>query len=256
MESSQILTELRKSVCEDIELFQEGLDRFAIDSPFGFEDGDSFVIILERTDDQWHLTDEGHTLMHLSYDNSDELLNSGHREEIFKSVLGKHKIKNKGGELTLKVEDHKFGDSLFTFIQALNKIITIILFKKDTVATMFKDDFKESMHSIFHDNCQFNYHNEDHDIDEKYMVDCYVDAEKPLLIFALSGNYKCQDAMLTCMKFKEWGVKFNSIGIFEESEKIGKKIQAQSMDTFDKQFSTLYSARDGLPYYLEKMAIS
>lgn len=255
MESDQLLASIRKSICEEVDVFQEGIGRFAIDTPFGFDDGDSFVIVLENREDEWYITDEGHTFMHLSYDDSDDLLENGQRFEHFSSVLHTHRMQNNSGELIMRVDDLQFGNALFTFIQALNKITTIVMFKKDTVASMFKEDFKEYMKVFFHGDCEFNYYNKEHDSDGKYVIDCFVGGEKPILVFALSSKYKCQDAIISCMKFKEWNIPFTSIGVFEESEKIGNKIQAQSMDTFDKQFSTLYSAKDGLDYYLNKMAI-
>ncbi len=114
-----ILTDLKKSLFTDIELIEEGPGRYSIDTPYGFKDGDSYVIILKKINDTWQLSDEGHTLMHLSYNHSD---NRDQFEETFNSALNNHNIINNNGELILKVTDDKIGDALLTFIRALEKL--------------------------------------------------------------------------------------------------------------------------------------
>lgn len=256
MEEDMLLSRIKKSICGDVQVTRVGDNRFAIDTSFGFDDGDSYVIVLKKTGDEWYFTDEGHTLMHLSYNDLDDLLYNGQRNTQFQSILDKHSIEDLDGELRLYTTDEDYGMSLSMFIQILDKITTLTMVsKKDAVAAMFMDDFRKSMTQMFGDKCMFSYHDEIRDSDKKYIVDCYIDAEKPILIFALVTDYKCKDAIITCMKFKEWRIPFVSIGVFQESEKISRKVQAQSMDTFDKQFSTLGSATGGLSEYMKRVAV-
>ncbi len=41
MSLDEMITEFRKKVCSEIELEQEGLNRYIIHNPFLFDDGDS-----------------------------------------------------------------------------------------------------------------------------------------------------------------------------------------------------------------------
>lgn len=256
MEEDVLVAQIRKSICGDVQITQEGDNRLAIDTSFGFDDGDSYVIVFKKIGEERFFTDEGHTLMHLSYHGLDDLLYSGQRNTQFQAILDKHGMEDLDGELRLYATGEDYGLSLSTFIQGLDKITALTaVSKKDAVAAMFMDDFKKSMTQMFGDKCRFSYHDETRDLDKKYVVDCYIEAEKPILIFALVTDYKCKDAIITCMKFKEWGIPFVSIGVFQESEKINRKVQAQSMDTFDKQYSTLYSASGSLLEYMKRIAV-
>lgn len=256
MDEEALISKIRKSICEDVEIYRDGEDRYTIDTSFEFEDGDSYVIILKKTGEEWYFTDEGHTLMHLSYERLDNLLYSGKRNERFLSILNQHDIEDYDGELRSYVVSDDLGSSLNNFIHGLNKIITVAYVSTQAdVASMFMDDFKKFMLDAFDDKCKFNYYDEKRDIDKKYIVDCCIEAEKPIFVFALGTDYKCKDAIITCLKFKEWGISFVSIGVFQESEKITRKVQAQSMDTFDKQFSTLSSANEGMCDFMKRISL-
>lgn len=63
---------------------------------------------------------------------------------------------------------------------------------------------------------------------------------------------KCRDATITCHMFREWDVNFIPIVIFEDQEKVNRKVLSRLTDIVDKQFSTLSSAKEELPVYLDK----
>jgi hypothetical protein len=67
MSPGLVKDDFRARICEQVDLEQEGEGRFRVLTPFRFEDGDHFGIILKHRGDHWILTDEASTLMHLSY---------------------------------------------------------------------------------------------------------------------------------------------------------------------------------------------
>lgn len=71
MDIESLENEFRKKVCDEIEIIREGKDRFVVATPFTFEDGDNLNTILKKNGTGWYFTDEGHTFMHLSYDDLD-----------------------------------------------------------------------------------------------------------------------------------------------------------------------------------------
>ena len=255
MNHKLLVRELKESICKDIDVFPEGKSRFAVDTPFCFEDGDSFTIVLKKSNDRWYFTDEGHTLMHLSYEGADISLEKGKRKQYLDSILATHYIENDNGELKCGVEDEHYGDALFTFIQGLTKITDLSFISRERIASLFLEEFREYLKETFKEKCFFNYKDSVRDPDGKYIVDCYIKYEKPLFIFGLFSDSKCKDAIITCLTFKDWGSSFNSIGIFEDSGKISNKVMAQSIDAIEKQFSTLPSTKDGLQEYLHNMSI-
>ncbi|ADI73571.1 Domain of unknown function DUF1828 [Methanohalobium evestigatum Z-7303] len=257
LELEPIVNKIKKSICDDIEVIIEGKSRIVVITPFTFDDGDFLNVVLKYDYPYWYFTDEGDTLMHLSYDDLDEKLEKGKRKDMFDTILKTHDIKNKDGELKLNVDDEKFGDCYFTFIQGLVKIIDLSSFtKKDNIKTLFYEEFKKYMQDTFGEKCKFEYTDPVYDPDGKYVIDCYVENKVPLFVFGLYNDDKCRDATITCHFYREKGITYNSIAIFEDQEKINKKVLARFSDVVDKQYTTLPSAKSQLPEYLEKMGMN
>lgn len=122
MSITSIEKEFQERVSEQIRLEPEGVERFRVFTPFKFEDGDHLALILKKEDDRWLLSDEAHTFMHLTYDIDEKDLRSGRRQEIISNILSIFKVEDQEGELLLEVQNNQYGESLFSFIQALIKI--------------------------------------------------------------------------------------------------------------------------------------
>ena len=91
-------------------------------TPFLFEDGDHLSIVLKKEGARWMLSDEAHTYMHLTYDIDERDLHSGTRQKIVANALSTFRVEDRDGELTLDVPDERYGDALYSFVQALLKI--------------------------------------------------------------------------------------------------------------------------------------
>ena len=105
MEIKQIEKEFKEKVCKEIRLMQEGIERYRIFTPFQFDDGDSFAIVLKRAGKNWILSDEGHTFMHLSYEIDIDSLDKGTRAKIISTTLSTLGIGEKEGVLFAIVND-------------------------------------------------------------------------------------------------------------------------------------------------------
>jgi len=75
MNTTNIEQDFQKKVCDEVRLLPEGLMRYIVEHPFAFDDGDHYIVILKNVAGEWELSDEGHTIMHLSYEGLD--LNKG-----------------------------------------------------------------------------------------------------------------------------------------------------------------------------------
>lgn len=87
MDIKVIEKEFKKKVSNQISIEAEGINRYRIFSPFLYNDGDHFSIVLKTTPKGWILTDEGNTYMHLSYYLDVNDLDRGTREKIIRSTL-------------------------------------------------------------------------------------------------------------------------------------------------------------------------
>ena len=190
MNTTDIEQDFQKKVCDEVRLLPEGLMRYIVDHPFTFDDGDHYIIILRNVAGEWELSDEGHTIMHLSYEAMD--LNKGGYKEIIDNTVSAFGLANREGELTLSIPEMRFGDALFSFIQALVKISDVKYLERERVRSLFMDEFRGFLTEIVpEDRRKFEYHHPQRDPSRVYPIDCrIVSTPKPLFIFGIANDSK------------------------------------------------------------------
>lgn len=241
MNVTTLQEEFKSKVCEQIDLEPEGEGRFLVVTPFRFDDGDHFVIILKREGNHWIISDEGSTLMHLSYWLDDKVIESGNRKELVDNSLSSFFVQNRNGELVIPVAEDRFGDALFNFIQALAKVTDVSFLSREVVRSTFLEDFRAFLRSqVPEDRLTFDWADDRRDPKRNYVVDCRINSMKrPLFIYALPNDEKVNVATISLLTFERWSFKFQSLGIFEDQESIPRKPLARFSDVVGKTYSNL-----------------
>jgi len=250
-----IEADFRRKVCEKVSLSAEGLDRFRVFTPFQFEDGDHLAIVLLHHADQWVLSDEGHTYMHLTYDLDEREMQRGTRAKIISNALTAFLVEDREGELALPIPDERYGDALFSFVQALLRISDVTFLSRERVRSTFLEDFREFLSGhVPEDRLAPDWSDPRHDPEGKYSADYRVNGSaRPLLVYALPSDDRVRDATISLLQFEKWGAPFRSMGVFEDQEEISRKVLARFSDVCEKQFSSLAANRDRLERYLREI---
>jgi len=76
---------------------------------------------------------------------------------------------------------------------------------------------------------------------------------RPLLVYALPNEKKIQEATINLLTFERWGLKSQSLGVFEEQGRINRRVLAKFTDVCDKAFSSLEENRDRIRDYLQRI---
>jgi len=251
MISENIVDDFRKKVCQEIRLTSEGINRYMVFTPFMFDDGDHLSILLKKENDHWYLTDEGHTFMHVSYDEID--VERTTRSKIIDTVISSYGIQNDNGELKAIIKADAYGDTLYSFVQGLIKITDVSYLTRERVRSTFLEDFRSLLEEkVPEDRRTFDYSDPQHDPDRKYIVDCRINgAKRPLFVFAVPNDDRCSIATITCLRYETFGAQFVATAIFESQEEINRKGLARFSDVCEKQFPSLQSARDRFDSYLK-----
>ena len=66
-----------------------------------------------------------------------------------------------GGQLILNIEDERYGDALFNFVQGLLKITDVTFLSREVVRSTFLEDFKTLLCStVPEDRLTFDWHDQ------------------------------------------------------------------------------------------------
>jgi hypothetical protein len=253
MELETVVKDFRNKVCEQPRLMQEGENRFRVFTPFMFEDGDHLAIVLKREREDWMLSDEGHTYMHLTYDIDEKDLRTGTRQKIITNALSAFSVTDRSGELLTPIRNGQYGNALYSFIQALLKVADVTFLTRERVRSTFLEDFREFIEKeIPKGRRKFDWHEPEHDPEGLYSVDCRIEvpADDPIFIYALQSDDKVKDATIGLHQYERWAVPHTGVGVFENQEEINRKSLARFSDVCDKQFSNLATNKERLAKYL------
>ncbi len=256
MSVQTIEQEFKSKVSAAIRVEPEGVDRFRVFTPFVFDDGDHLGIVLRRESDEWTLGDEGNTFMRLSYDLDEMSTQSGTGARVIANALAAFAVEDCNGELTLRVPDGRFGDALYSFVQALLKVADVTYLTQERGRSTFMEDFQAFvMEHVPGERRIFDWRDTNHDPAGMYVVDCRIDhRNQPLLVYALPNDDKVRDATIGLLQFEKWYARPpHSVAIFENQEEINRKVLARFSDVCEKQFSTLAANRERIARYLAEI---
>ena len=255
MNLEAIQRDFHSKVSAKIRLVPEGEHRFRVFTPFLFDDGDHLAVVLKRAGEGWAISDEAHTFMHLTYDIDEKDIQRGNRQKIIDNALSTFHVEDCDGELLLPVTDERYGDALYSFVQALLKVTDVSYLTRERVRSTFLEDFRSMMEAtIPEDRRVFDWHDPSHDPKGIYQVDCRVNGmDRSLMIHALASDGRTRDATIALLQFEKWGLHFRSLAIFEDQESINRKVLARFSDVCDKQFSSLSGNRDRIQRFLKEV---
>lgn len=245
--------EISRSLNAQIEIESRGIDAFQVNIPFVLSDGDELKIILKRTGDTWKLTDEGHTLMYLSY--HDIGVDSATRSVIMERILKSHFMKDENGRLVL--EDIKtpqdIVDAIFTFSQGLLKIGDMSMWKIERAKSRYAEDFRSCVkEGVRGRSLTFSYQNEEYDPNCLYPIDCSVMLKtgRPAYIFSATSADKANWTAAAIYYFEKKKLYIPSCAILHS--KISGKPLLRLEDAADKVFQTPQNAAERLDTFLLK----
>lgn len=252
MSEQAVVLDFQRKVSEKVHLASEGIDRYRVFTPFMFEDGDHLAIVLRKESGAWTLSDEGHTYMHLTYDLEEKDLRTGTRQKIINNALSAFSVDDREGELFLPIEDERYGDALYSFVQALLKISDVSYLSRERVKSTFMEDFRCFMEEkVPEARREFDWRDPNHDPDGNYRVSCRINGlPQPLFVFALPNDGAVRDATISLLQFERWKLQFHSLAVFESMEEINSRVVARFSDAGEKMFSSLSGNKDRIERFL------
>jgi Domain of unknown function DUF1828 len=145
----QIQETLCNGFCAEIRLTKKTENLVRIDTPFFFNDGDPYQLFLEElASGGLRISDQGHTLMHISYEHDIDKFRQGTRNKLFSQIISELQLGENNGEFFIECEPQEITKAIFQFGQGLTKIYDLTFLSRVRVESTFYDDLLQELISI------------------------------------------------------------------------------------------------------------
>lgn len=255
------LETLREQFNSHVALREKRPGVLQIVAPLFHEDGDMMDIFLDvpknggggltNGEQKIRVTDHGLTLMRLSYTFE---IDTPNKEKIFHRILAENGVNEQNGELFVEAAPASLYTSLLQFSQAVSKVCNMRYFKREVLASLF-----EEMLASFIQEQLPRFQPSEKILPIPDRDDLEVDWEfrpngVPLYLFAVKDVNRARLATISCLEFQKKNLKFKSIAVHEDMDKIGRKDRNRLTNACDKQFTSLDEFKQSALPYLEREA--
>ena len=225
-------------------------------APLFHEDGDMMDIFLAVPQngtavpaEKIRVSDHGLTLMRLSYTFD---IDTPNKEKIFHRILAENGVAEENGELFIEAAPESLYTALLQFSQAVSKVCNMRYFKREVLASLFEEMLAEFIQAQLP---RFNPRQIILPIPDR--DDLEVDWEfrpngVPLYLFAVKDANRARLATISCLEFQRHNLKFKSIAVHEDIDKLARKDRNRLTNACDKQFTSLDEFKQNAMPYLER----
>jgi len=225
-------------------------------APLFHEDGDMMDIFLDvpkngdaSPDQKVRISDHGLSLMRLSYTYD---VDTPNKEKIFHRILAENGVGEQNGELFIESAPETLYTALLQFAQAVSKVCNMRYFRREVLASLFEEMLAEFIQAEL---TRFKPTQTILPIPDR--DDLEVDWELrpngvPLYLFAVKDVNRARLATISCLEFQRHSLKFKSIAVHEDIDKLTRKDRNRLTNASDKQFTSLDEFKQNAIPYLER----
>jgi hypothetical protein len=238
---------LCEALCSEIRLREKSESLVSVDTPFSFPDGDPFQIFLrEMPGGILRLTDMGHTLMHLSYENDVDKFLVGTRGNLYQGILSEFDVVDENGELFVTTTIEKVPSAIFKLGQALTKVNDLTFLNRARAESTFYEDLKEALENIVpSDLIKSEYIYADMENASDYPIDYRVEGKHaPLFLFGVPGRDKARLTTIVLERLLRSKADFDSLIIFSDQASLPRADVARLSNTGGEMIASLDASDD------------
>lgn len=238
---------LCKRLCEEVKVEVRPDGALMVKTHFEFPDGDSFPLHLsEAASGGLRLSDQGHTLMHISYEHDIDSFMDGTRGALLEQVMDEAGLDWDGGAFCLNTAHEQLPEAIFNFGQALTRVYDLTLLSRAHVSSTFYDDLTEFLFRWVDEAKVHRDHQPNVPNAEMYPVDYMIEngSGVPLFLYGIPNRDKARLTTIMLGYFRRHGVEFESLLVFADQPAIPRKDLARLSDVGGEMISSLESQED------------
>ena len=246
-------------MCAEIKIRQKNSKLAQIETPFFFADGDPYLIYLkEMPGGIMRLTDMGHTMMHLSYDNDVDKFREGTRGKIFDQIKAETSVSETQGEFYIDTQIENLGYNIFRIGQALTKVNDLTFLNRARAESTFYDDLQERLFKIVgEENLIRDYYYDGMDNSKDYPIDYKIEGKhSPLFVFGIPNRDKARLTTITLERLTRVNPDFESLLIFSDQSTLPKQDLARLSNVGGEMIASLDAESDLNRKLLKRMSMN
>jgi len=239
--------QLCKTLCGQVKIRTTKQGHLQLITPFTFFDGDTFQLYLqEMPGGGLRLTDFGHTLMHLSYENELAKFREGTRGKLFEQVLATSGMREEAGQLVFDSSVENLGNSVLKFGQGITRVYDLTFLNRSRVASTFYEDLKERLYSLVSpDRIRQNFTLADEQDAASYPIDFCIERKKtPLFLFGIASVDKARLVTIILEHWLRAKVEFDSLLIFQNQPDVPRSDLARLSNVGGEMVASLDASED------------
>ena len=243
-------------MCAEVNLHPRNGKLVSVETPFYFADGDPYQIyIKEMPGGIIRLTDMGHTLMHLSYENDIDKFRDGTRGKLLDQIKAETFVEENQGEFYIDTPLDNLSFNIFRLGQALTKINDLTFLNRARVESTFYEDLKEQLFRIIdEDKVIQNYYYEDMDNYKDYPIDYKIEGKHAqLFLFGIANRDKARLTTIILERLLRARADFDSLLVFSDQGTIPKPDLARLSNAGGEMIASLDAETDFTRKILRKV---
>ena len=209
--------------------------------PLTESDGDAVTVWIRPTLGGWIVSDQGTTMMRLSYTQDVDVLLDGARRQMFERVLAERGLRYDEGQLLLEVEERSLVHSILEFGQAVQQVSDLKFWTRARGASTFMDDLNERLISIVGpERVHRDYVVPSIPSAADYPVDFFLDgSSEPLYVFGVTSRDKARLATIVLQHLQQHVHRFNSLIVFQSVAEVGTSDMRRLMNAANDMVDSL-----------------
>ena len=251
--------QLCEQFCAQIKLHRRSNGLVMLETPFSYPDGDQYPLYLSETRTGGiKISDGGHTLMHLSYENDVDKFFEGSRQMLLHRIVSEQGIDfdEATGQFSLECAPGQLSEAAFRLGQAITRVYDLTFLNRSHVSSTFYEDLQEHISALvsvekIHKNFIVpGVANSDH-----YPVDfCIEGKHNQLFLFGIPNRDKARLTTIFLQYFIQQKVDFDSMLVFANQEDIPRSDLARLSNVGGDMIASLNAEDDFRRKLLRRVA--
>lgn len=248
---------LCRQFCAEIKVTQKNDHLIRVETPFYFPDGDPYQIYLSEIESGgFRVSDMGHTLLQMSYENDIDLLRKGTRGNLLGQIQLELGLKEDDGSFYLESTVDDIPTNVFKLGQGITKIYDLTFLNRARVENTFYDDLEERINNIVGaEKIVKDYVYSAMESANDYPIDYMIQGkEAPLFLFGVANKDKARLTTIILERLNGYGANFESLIIFQDFDNIPKNDGKRLMNIAGEMISSLDAKEDLSRKILKRVA--